>query len=66
VVHYLINHGGVNRQYLSAVGHADTRPVASNDTDEGRSSNRRIEIILYPKDLTEIKEELQSSTQGGQ
>lgn len=60
VVRYLIDNGGVNRQYLSAVGHADTRPVASNETDEGRSSNRRIEITLYPKDLSEISEELQS------
>jgi chemotaxis protein MotB len=62
VVHYLIDHGGVNRQYLSAVGHADTRPVASNDTDEGRSSNRRIEIILYPKDLKEIADQVETST----
>ena len=58
VVRYLIDNGGVNREHLSAVGHADTRPVASNDTDEGRSSNRRIEIVLYPKDLKQIAGEL--------
>lgn len=66
VVRYLIDNGGVNRQYLSAVGHADTRPVASNDTDEGRSVNRRIEITLYPKDLTEITEELHSAVRDNQ
>ena len=60
VVRYLIDTGGVGKQHLSAVGHADTRPVASNETDEGRSANRRIEITLYPKDLSEISEELQS------
>jgi chemotaxis protein MotB len=54
VVRYLIDHGGVDRQYLSAVGYADTRPIASNDSDEGRSSNRRIEIVLYPRDLSKI------------
>jgi chemotaxis protein MotB len=54
VVRYLIDHGGVDRQYLSAVGYAETRPIASNDSEEGRSSNRRIEIILYPKDLKQI------------
>lgn len=58
VVRYLIDHGGVNREHLSAVGHADTRPVASNDTEEGRASNRRIEINLYPRDLSEITEDL--------
>ena len=33
---------------LSAVGRADTAPVASNDSEEGRLQNRRIEIILLP------------------
>ena len=54
VVRYLIDHGGVQAQALSAVGYADTHPVASNDSEEGRSSNRRIEIVLYPKDLSQI------------
>lgn len=66
VVRYLIDNGGVNRQHLSAVGHADTRPVASNDTDEGRSANRRIEITLYPKDLSEITGGLQSNASANQ
>lgn len=58
VVRFLIEQGGVDRVNLSAVGYADTRPVAGNETDEGRTSNRRIEIVLYPKDLTEIASEI--------
>lgn len=54
VVRYLIDHGGVDRQFLSAVGYADTHPIASNESEEGRTSNRRIEIILHPKDLSKI------------
>ena len=54
VVRHLIDRGGVDRQHLSAVGYADTHPLASNDSEVGRSSNRRIEIVLYPKDLKEI------------
>jgi len=27
-------------------GHADTKPVASNDNAEGRALNRRIEVIV--------------------
>jgi len=54
VIRYLIENGGVGRANISAGGYADTRPVASNDTEEGRTSNRRIEIVLYPKDLAEI------------
>ena len=60
VVRYLIDQGGVDRQYLSAVGYADTHPHASNDSEEGRSSNRRIAIVLYPKDLTRIAGQLES------
>ncbi len=62
VVRYLIDQGGVDRQYLSAVGYADTHPLASNDSEEGRSSNRRIEIVLYPKDLKHIAGQLETTT----
>jgi chemotaxis protein MotB len=62
VVRYLIDRGGVDRQYLSAVGYADTHPIASNDSKEGRSSNRRIEIVLYPKDLKNIAGQLENSS----
>jgi chemotaxis protein MotB len=54
VVRYLIDQGGVAPQALSAAGYADTHPIASNESEEGRSSNRRIEIVLYPKDLSQI------------
>lgn len=54
VVRYLIDQGGVQREVLSAVGYADTHPIASNDSEQGRSSNRRIEIVLHPKDLSQI------------
>ncbi|NLE49222.1 MAG: OmpA family protein [Sandaracinaceae bacterium] len=39
---------GIPEKQLSAAGHADTHPVADNDTEEGRQLNRRIEIVLMP------------------
>lgn len=39
---------GLEGGRISAAGHAETQPVASNDTPEGRAQNRRIEIILLP------------------
>lgn len=60
VVRYLIDQGTVDRQYLSAVGYADTHPIAANDSEEGRSSNRRIEIVLYPKDLKQIASQVET------
>jgi outer membrane protein OmpA-like peptidoglycan-associated protein len=39
---------GVARERLTAAGLGATRPVAANDTPEGRQANRRIEIIFEP------------------
>ncbi len=59
VVRYFTEQGGVNSASFEAVGYADTKPVASNDTVEGRSENRRIEIVLFPKDLSAIAGQIQ-------
>lgn len=50
VVRYLLAHAPLPAERLLAVGRADTMPVASNATEEGRQQNRRIEIILLPLD----------------
>ena len=61
VTRYLAN-SGVPAARLSAAGFADTQPVASNDSDDGRAQNRRIEIVLMPNleelpDLSALAEE---------
>jgi flagellar motor protein MotB len=50
VVRYLLANTPLLAERLLAVGRADTMPVASNATEEGRQQNRRIEIILLPPD----------------
>jgi chemotaxis protein MotB len=45
VVNYLISQG-IPPASISAKGFGDTRPVASNDTPQGRAQNRRIEITI--------------------
>lgn len=42
----LFEAAGVDRSRLQAAGYADTRPLYRNDTEQGRSRNRRVEIIL--------------------
>lgn len=44
---------GMNPALVSAAAFADTRPSASNETEEGRAANRRIEIVIVP-DLSEL------------
>jgi chemotaxis protein MotB len=48
VVRFLQDEAGLEPERLSATGYSYYRPVASNDTEEERSQNRRIEIILIP------------------
>ncbi|MBW7055701.1 OmpA family protein [Paracoccus bogoriensis] len=39
---------GVAPSRLTAIGVADTQPVASNATEAGRAQNRRVEILIRP------------------
>ena len=41
---------GVDPAVLSAAAYGEYRPVADNETKEGRAKNRRIEIVLVPRD----------------
>lgn len=43
-----IEQHGFRAARLSASGYAEFHPVASNDTAEGRSENRRVDIIVLP------------------
>ncbi|MFB8828939.1 flagellar motor protein MotB [Azotobacter sp. CWF10] len=56
VVRYL-EANGVVRQRMRAVGLADTRPLADNSTQEGRASNRRVELILETPQAAEKSED---------
>lgn len=46
VADFLINVGHVKRTDIIVNGYGETRPVASNDTEQGRTQNRRIELLI--------------------
>lgn len=48
VVRYLIKKEGFPPALLGAMGYGEHRPVASNDTRQGRAENLRIEISVVP------------------
>lgn len=45
VVDYLMR-AGLPGERLKAVGYGETKPVASNDTEDGKAQNRRIEFLV--------------------
>jgi OmpA-OmpF porin, OOP family len=48
VVKWLVAHG-VDKQILSSAGFGQDRPMTSNDTDEGRQTNRRVEFHIVER-----------------
>lgn len=55
VLHYLVDEKDISPDRVSAIGYGEYKPVASNDTKEGRQLNRRVEIVILPT-LTKTKE----------
>ncbi|MEZ5560060.1 MAG: OmpA family protein [Pseudomonadales bacterium] len=49
VVQYLLANSPVSPTSVTALGYGESRPVANNETPEGRARNRRIDIVIYPK-----------------
>lgn len=46
VLEYLLSRSGVAKERLSSAGYGSSRPLAGNDTPEGRAINRRVEFVL--------------------
>lgn len=46
---YLLDNTPISPANLTALGYGESRPVANNETEEGRKRNRRIDVVIYPK-----------------
>jgi outer membrane protein OmpA-like peptidoglycan-associated protein len=45
IKNYLVQHFHIAPERILAIGYGSTRPIAPNDTPEGRSQNRRVEVV---------------------
>lgn len=54
VLRYLIQEG-ISPERLSAVGYGEYHPLATNDTDEGRQKNRRVDIVILRDSLRKFE-----------
>jgi chemotaxis protein MotB len=52
VVRYLEEKDGLDPSHLIAAGFGQYHPISTNDTDEGRAQNRRIDIVLVPHEVS--------------
>lgn len=46
VMKYLVEKFGISADRLKAVGYGEAKPIATNDTDEGRQLNRRVQAVM--------------------
>ncbi|WP_267396370.1 MULTISPECIES: OmpA family protein [unclassified Sphingomonas] len=47
---------GVQKARIGTRGFGETQPIASNDTDEGRAANRRVEIKIVPISQNDLRQ----------
>jgi outer membrane protein OmpA-like peptidoglycan-associated protein len=46
---YLLANMRVDDFRISSVGYGESKPIANNETAEGRARNRRIDIVIHPQ-----------------
>ncbi|MCX5687029.1 MAG: OmpA family protein [Candidatus Omnitrophica bacterium] len=63
VLHYLVDTKEIDPKRVAAIGYGEYRPVASNDTVEGKKQNRRVEIVILPKNMEKIQADMDKITQ---
>jgi len=47
--YYLINNERLSPEKVSIVGNSEYKPISSNETVDGRASNRRVDIVIIKK-----------------
>ncbi len=47
---YLKANMGLTSDQISAVGYGESKPIATNETEDGRRQNRRIDVVMEPSE----------------
>lgn len=57
VYEYIVDNSSLLDSNLKVAGYGESRPVASNDTEEGRAKNRRVTIKIYNQLNSDLQQE---------
>ncbi len=52
VLELLARRFGIAPGRMAVAGYADTAPLSSNDTEEGRARNRRVDVVVLSREAT--------------
>jgi OOP family OmpA-OmpF porin len=59
---HLIDKEKVDKARLTAKGWGEEKPIADNNTEEGKEKNRRVEFLVVEQDVTQKKVEIDPKT----
>lgn len=62
VMEHLVSVNGIEAARLVAKGYGETQPIASNESEEGREKNRRVEFTILDQEVTTTKYEVDPKT----
>jgi len=48
VFHYLVKNENIDEKRIHIAGYGPNRPITSNNTDNGKRQNRRVEFLILP------------------
>ncbi|MFT4814708.1 MAG: chemotaxis protein MotB [Pseudohongiellaceae bacterium] len=65
VAHELLRDGSINDNRFMVIGYADTKPFDESESNEARSKNRRVEIVIHQEVDKNISSELRDIDQIG-
>lgn len=65
VAHALLRDGSINDNRFMVIGYADTKPFDESESNEARSKNRRVEIVIHQEVDKNISSELRDIDQIG-
>lgn len=63
VIEFFIENAAIPPQKLVAAGYSEYKPIASNDTAEGRDKNRRVDIIILSSKYNDLEDQLTDANQ---
>ena len=54
----MVDEKNTDPKKISATGYGEYRPVSSNDNVQGRRQNRRVEVVVLPKNIEKIQTDI--------
>ncbi|MDD3920473.1 MAG: OmpA family protein, partial [Eubacteriales bacterium] len=57
VIRYMLERGNLPQNMVACAGYGEYQPIATNDTEEGRQQNRRVQFVLKKKIVALVSSE---------